>query len=216
MTNTNTNTGTNTNTNTNTKFEDVKIDNGITNALIIVDVQNDFVEGGSLAVQGGRQVAEDIAELIRNVEFDYIITTQDWHIQPGGHFAEEPDFIDTWPVHCVAGTEGAQIVDVLDAELVNHPVHCIHKGMYEAAYSGFEGVDAHGDTLTDLLDRLDVERLYVVGIATDYCVDQTAKDGKVKAGREVIVLKDYCAGIHPENVEALHLEEYPRLGIEVH
>lgn len=189
-------------------------------ALIIVDVQNDFCEGGSLAVPGGAAVAGAISEYLdaHHREFDYVVATQDWHIDPGNHFSETPDYKDTWPRHCVAGTRGAELHPDLDTEYVDA---YFRKGQFAAAYSGFEGLLAPEDAvptgerkaggagdmdadslepdddavgLDDWLQSHDVEDLVVVGIATDYCVKATALDA-VQAGYGVTVVRSLTAGI---------------------
>ncbi|WJH23146.1 isochorismatase family protein [Pseudarthrobacter defluvii] len=193
-------------------------------ALIIVDVQNDFCEGGSLAVPGGAAVAGAISEYLdaHHREFDYVIATQDWHIDPGSHFSDTPDYKDSWPRHCVAGTRGAELHPDLDTEYVDA---YFRKGQFAAAYSGFEGLLAPEDAvptgerqagalpggggemdaeslepgddaigLDDWLQSHDVEDLVVVGIATDYCVKATALDA-VQAGYGVTVVRSLTAGI---------------------
>src|SRR5699024_6859793 len=115
-------------------------------ALIVVDVQPTFCEGGALGVEGGNAVAERIAEFVgsHRGDYDLVVTTQDWHIDPGDHFSDTPDFVDSWPPHGVAGTPEAELHPALaglDAD------HGIKKGQYEAAYSGFEGKDEDGNDL---------------------------------------------------------------------
>ncbi|MBT2250045.1 isochorismatase family protein [Arthrobacter sp. BHU FT2] len=193
-------------------------------ALIIVDVQNDFCEGGSLAVEGGAAVAGAISEYIdaHHNEFDHIVATQDWHIDPGGHFSDHPDFKDSWPPHCVAGTRGAELHPDLDTEYIQA---YFRKGQYAAAYSGFEGLLAPEDAvptgerqpgagpdaveadedaigLDDWLQSHDVEDVVVVGIATDYCVLATSLDA-VQAGYSVTVLRSLTAGIAEDLEEAV-------------
>ncbi|MEJ1178342.1 MULTISPECIES: isochorismatase family protein [unclassified Pseudarthrobacter] len=189
-------------------------------ALIIVDVQNDFCEGGSLAVAGGAEIAAAISDYVdaHHLEFDHIVATQDWHIDPGAHFSEEPDFKDSWPPHCVAGTKGAELHPDLDTEYIQA---YFQKGQFAAAYSGFEGLLAPEDAvptgdrqpgslsagdpesyaaaddaigLDDWLQSHDVEDVVVVGIATDYCVMATSLDA-VQAGYSVTVIRSLTAGI---------------------
>jgi nicotinamidase/pyrazinamidase len=190
-------------------------------ALIIVDVQNDFCEGGSLAIKGGADVAGAISEYVdaHHLQFDHIVATQDWHIDPGAHFSESPDLIDSWPPHCVAGTRGAELHPDLDTEYIQA---YFQKGQFTAAYSGFEGILAPedavptGDTklgamplpddaaafaadedaigLDDWLQSHDVEDVVIVGLATDYCVMATSLDA-VQAGYSVTVIRDLTAGI---------------------
>lgn len=176
----------------------------MTNAIFIVDVQNDFIEGGSLAVNGGENVARNLATHLDQTNYDYIITSQDWHKDPGEHWAETPDYVDTWPVHCAAGTEGAEIHPVLFKQLGveqdiagEEVVVNIVKGEFEAAYSGFEGRVLGEDKqkkVADHLNELEIDHLYVVGLATDHCVRATALDA-LKAGFKVTVLTDYVAGV---------------------
>lgn len=181
---------------------------GSKRALIIVDVQRDFVEGGSLAVEGGQDLAYRIATelIIKGHPYDLIVTTQDWHIDPGEHFSDTPDFLKSWPRHCVAGDSGAEILSAIEIQLslIDTPREVILKGQYEDAYSGFMGhSDATGDTLAQVLGESGIERVDVVGIATDYCVSSTAIDS-AKEGFRTRVLKDYTVGINPEQVAALY------------
>ncbi|WP_370331295.1 isochorismatase family protein [Mycolicibacterium hippocampi] len=163
-------------------------------ALIIVDVQNDFCEGGSLAVSGGAAVARGINELLAgNPGYDHVVATKDFHIDPGDHFSEAPDFVSSWPRHCVVGTPGVDFHPDLDVA----PVEAVfRKGRYSAAYSGFEGADDDGTALADWLRRRDVDAVDVVGIATDHCVKATAADA-VAAGFATRVLLDLTAGVSP-------------------
>lgn len=187
-------------------------------ALLIVDVQEDFVEGGSLGVEGGRDLAHRIATelLIKGHPYDLIITTQDWHIDPGSHFSEAPDFVDSWPVHCVAETTGAEILEPIriQLDLIETPQEKILKGQYEDAYSGFMGHTVDGDTLAQVLNESDIELVDVVGISTDYCVVSTAIDS-VSEGFTTRVLKDYAVGINPEKVAALYGHGFAAAGISV-
>jgi nicotinamidase/pyrazinamidase len=166
----------------------------MTNTLILVDVQNDFIDG-SLAVAGGEQVAQRIAHYIETYElgYDHIVTTQDWHIRPNGHFSDEPDFTATWPVHCLAGTNGAELSPRLDPILGWIDAR-FRKGHYSAAYSGFEGFDTDGMGLADWLRERGVTDVDVVGIATDYCVKATALDA-VREGFRTTVLLPYTAAV---------------------
>lgn len=186
----------------------------MTKALIIIDVQNDFIEGGSLAVTGGEKVALGLAEFLETADYDTIITTQDWHINPGKHWAETPDFVDTWPVHCAAGTDGAAIRPELEAAIRKHPAirHAILKGQFKAAYSGFEGThEADPDVdLVELLYKLGIDELDVVGLATDHCVRATVLDGlhnQVKMN----VLTDFIAGVDADRSVAA-LDEMKKAG----
>ncbi len=163
----------------------------MTRALIVVDVQNDFCEGGSLAVAGGAAVAARISELMGRGGYDHVVATRDHHIDPGAHFADQPDYAHSWPAHCVVGTSGVDLHPDLD----RGPIQAVFdKGEHAAAYSGFEGIAADGRSLADWLRAADVEAVHVVGIATDYCVLATALDA-VKAGFDTTVLLDHTAGV---------------------
>ena len=140
-------------------------------ALLIIDVQNDFCEGGSLAVTGATAVVGKINALLASDHgYDHVVATKDYHVDPGSHFAEEPDFVSSWPVHCVAHTSGADFHPELNTAAVEA---VFHKGAYAAAYSGFEG-RLNGVSLADWLRSREVDEVDVVGIATDYCVRATA------------------------------------------
>lgn len=175
----------------------------MSSALFIIDVQNDFTEGGALGVGGGAAVAEGITALLaaHPGRYDHVIASRDWHDgdnDNGGHFASEPDYVDTWPVHCVAGTPGAEYHPALaDGEVDVH----VRKGQGKPAYSIFEGTTTDGETVPELLDRLGVTTVDVVGIATDYCVLASALDAE-QSGREVRVLTDLVAGVAPESSAA--------------
>src|ERR687893_3038537 len=142
-------------------------------ALIIVDVQNDFCEGGSLAVDGGAAVAAGISGALTNGPWDHVVATKDYHIDPGAHFGNPPDYVDSWPRHCVVGTPGSEFHPDLTTDRVEA---IFHKGEHAAAYSGFEGHADDGECLADWLRRHGVDRVDVVGIATDHCVRATALD----------------------------------------
>ncbi|OMC38104.1 nicotinamidase [Mycobacterium sp. GA-1841] len=182
-----------------------------TRALIIVDVQNDFCEGGSLAVSGGSAVAQGITDLLATDHgYDHVVATKDFHIDPGDHFSETPDYRTSWPRHCVAETTGADFHPDLDPA----PVEAVfEKGHYSAAYSGFEGIDDTGTTLTDWLGQRNAAAVDVVGIATDYCVAATAADA-VKAGLRTRVLTALTAGVAPES-SAAALAELRSAGVEI-
>ena len=168
-------------------------------ALLIVDVQNDFCEGGSLAVAGGAAVASKITDYLKTNagEYSLIIASRDWHDADSsneGHFAidgAEPDFVSSWPPHCVSGTAGADYHPNLDQSFID--VH-VRKGMGHASYSAFEGFTAEGRALEQVLSDAGVTELDVVGIATDYCVLASALDAR-KTAIAVTVLTEMCAGI---------------------
>lgn len=165
-----------------------------TTALIVVDVQNDFCEGGSLGVDGGTQVARDVSALMQQSRYAHVVATRDAHIDPGPHFSETPDYVDSWPVHCVVGTEGAGLHPQLRTDEIRAT---FDKGAYEAAYSGFEGTAEDGRSLTDWLRDAGATSVDVVGIATDHCVRATALDAHA-AGFRTRVLLDYTAGVAAE------------------
>ncbi len=170
-------------------------------ALIVVDVQNDFCEGGSLAVTGGAAVAAGISRLVRAAAYDHVVATRDHHLDPGAHFSDTPDFVDSWPPHCRRGTAGASFHPELDVARVEA---VFDKGLHEAAYSGFQGAEPGGVGLRDWLAAHDVTEVDVVGIATDHCVRATALDAAA-AGLRATVLRAYCAGVAPDSTErALH------------
>lgn len=180
-------------------------------ALVIVDVQNDFCEGGSLAVTGGARVAADLSTaLARGGErWDHVVATQDRHVDPGEHFAQSPDFATSWPAHCVDGTPGAEFHPALDTDRIEAT---FRKGENAAAYSGFEGSSA-GIGLAAWLRMHDVTAVDVVGIATDHCVRATALDA-VREGFDTTVLLPYTAGVAPETTEAA-LEEMVAAGVTI-
>ena len=193
-------------------------------ALIIVDVQNDFCAGGALATDRGAKVAALISEYVEDNHHRYeaVVATQDWHIDPGAHFSDTPDFVDSWPVHCVANTEGSEIHPNLDTDYIEA---YFRKGRYEAAYSGFEGLQAPEESvmtgehepgatlddegpktpLADWLDEHEIQDVDIVGIATDYCVLATAKDA-VDAGYETRVLIDLTAPVHENKLDEIIAE----------
>ncbi|MBV9921983.1 MAG: isochorismatase family protein [Pseudonocardia sp.] len=166
-------------------------------ALLVVDVQNDFCEGGSLPVPGGAAVAAAISGHIRACGYDHVVATRDHHVDPGGHFSAAPDYVDTWPVHCRARTPGASFhpdLDVAGIEAV------FDKGDYAAAYSGFEGAEPSGATLGKWLSMRGVTAVAIAGIATDHCVRATALDA-ARAGLATTVLLELCAGVAPKTTE---------------
>lgn len=163
-------------------------------ALIITDVQNDFCEGGSLEVIGGARVARAINDHVATTHYDHIVATKDFHIDPGSHFSDHPDYVNSWPRHCVVGTPGADFHPDLQTE----PIEAVFtKGQYSAAYSGFEGACKLGIPLTDWLREHGVDEVVVVGIATDYCVLATAQDA-AREGFRTTVLEDLTAGVARE------------------
>jgi len=187
-------------------------------ALIVVDVQNDFCEGGSLPVAGGARVAHDIGVLLTHwahrdpgaADYDHVVATKDHHIDPGQHFGAPPDYVDSWPPHCVVGTDGEAFHPNLDPEPFEE---IFRKGEHQAAYSGFEGAAPDGTPLADWLRRHDVTEVDVCGLATDHCVRATALDA-VRAGFETTVLSALSAGVAPETTERA-LAEMRAAGVTV-
>ncbi|HEX5494834.1 MAG TPA: isochorismatase family protein [Mycobacteriales bacterium] len=166
-------------------------------AIIVVDVQNDFCEGGSLAVAGGAEVAAAISARLAEGGYDRAVATRDHHVDPGGHFADEPDFAESWPVHCVVGTPGAELHRALDTDRVEA---VFDKGEHAAAYSGFEG-RCQDETLACWLRAHGVAEVEVVGIATDHCVRATAMDA-VREGFDTTVRLDLTAGVAEASTRA--------------
>ena len=185
-------------------------------ALIIVDVQNDFCEGGSLAVAGGAEVAREVSDHVSRhaADYDHVVATADWHVDPGPHFSVSPDYVDSWPEHCVAGTEGAEFHPRL-AGALGHVEAVFRKGEHAAAYSGFEGRsdDAERAGLASWLRERDVRRVDVVGIATDHCVRATALDAR-REGFDTTVLLDLTAGVARPTTDAA-LAELSEAGVRL-
>jgi nicotinamidase/pyrazinamidase len=187
----------------------------VTRALLVIDVQNDFTEGGALGVDGGAAVAAAISRYLgeHRADYDLVVASRDWHDgdnDNGGHFASgAPDFVDTWPVHCVAGTAGAEYHPNLATDAVDAHVR---KGQGKPAYSIFEGVTDDGAALAELLAARGVTDVDVAGIATDYCVRASALDAAA-GGAHVRVLTDLVAGVAPAS-SAAALTELRDAGVE--
>lgn len=173
-----------------------------TTTLVVVDVQNDFCEGGSLAVDGGSELARRLVGVIETGGYRHVVATRDHHIDPGGHFSATPDYVDSWPPHCVAGTPGADLRAPLTPSMF---AAVFDKGEYDAGYSGFEGVTADGTGLADWLTAHDVDAIDVCGLATDFCVRATALSGAA-AGYRVRVREDLCAAVSEENLPRVRAE----------
>ncbi|XGU20734.1 isochorismatase family protein [Rhodococcus sp. 3Y1] len=167
-------------------------------ALIIVDVQNDFCEGGALAVEGGAAVAGAVNDFVNSHEYDAVVATRDFHIDPGAHFSENPDFIDSWPVHCVVGTAGAEFHPAFDASVAGS---AIFQGRLQRGLPGFEGAAEDGTTLEDWLRAHEITDVDVIGIATDHCVKATAVDA-ARAGFATTVLLPFTAGVSTATIES--------------
>ena len=184
--------------------------------LLIVDVQNDFCEGGALGVAGGGAVARGISDYLKHHAGEYalIIASRDWHDADndnGGHFAPKgthPDFISTWPVHCVAGTDGAKYHPDLATDA---GAFHVKKGQGVPSYSMFEGTTDEGHTVEGLIFSHSTSEVDVVGLATDHCVRASALDAR-KAGVSVRVLRDLVAAVSPVTEESA-LEEMSKAGV---
>jgi nicotinamidase/pyrazinamidase len=182
----------------------------MTRALIVADVQNDFCEGGSLAVQGGAAVAAAISAMLVVRDYDAVVATRDMHLDPGAHFSDTPDFVDSWPVHCVVATPGAELHPAFDTQRVDA---IFDKGRHAAAYSGFEGVDREGTTLANWLRERQVDTVDVVGIATDHCVRATALDA-ASEGFDTTVLLNHTVGVSPATV-ATAIDQLREAGVHL-
>jgi len=185
----------------------------MTRALLVVDVQNDFCEGGSLAVAGGGDVARAISAYLASPQssgYAHVVATKDHHIDPGGHFAAAPDFVDSWPPHCVAGSQGAEFHPDLETSRFEA---VFLKGERAAAYSGFEGRDPDGVALAAWLRDRGVTAVDIAGIATDYCVRATAADA-IAAGLRTRVLVGLTAGVARDTSETA-LGELQAIGVEL-
>ncbi|MEX0428237.1 nicotinamidase [Nocardioides sp. DS6] len=190
----------------------------MTRALIVVDVQNDFCEGGSLPVPGGARVAHDIGVLLQHwahrdpgaAAYDHVVATKDHHVDPGEHWAKEPDFAESWPVHCRVGTDGEAFHPNLDPEPFDE---IFRKGEHQAAYSGFEGAAQDGTTLAGWLRAHEVTEVDVCGLATDHCVRATALDA-AREGFATTVLTALSAGVAPDTTERA-LDELRAAGVAI-
>lgn len=179
----------------------------MSSAVIVVDVQNDFCEGGSLAVPGGTSVAELVSQRLASGGFDHAVATRDHHIDPGDHFDANPDYVQSWPVHCVVGTAGVELHPNLDTARIEA---VFDKGEHAAAYSGFEGA-CDGKPLAQWLREHEVDTVEIVGIATDHCVRATALDA-ARLGFATTVRLDLTAGVAPATVVTA-LEQLEHAGV---
>lgn len=170
-------------------------------ALLIVDVQPTFCEGGELAVSGGNAVAGRIAGYLRASREDYALTatSQDWHVDPGSHFSDQPDFVDTWPPHGLVGTPNAELHSDVSAALAPSGADVtIKKGLHQAAYSAFDGTDAQGRSLAEVLGAAGIDAVDVCGIAESHCVRATALDA-LNAGLRLRLLTDLTVPVTEES-----------------
>ena len=183
-----------------------------TRALVVVDVQPTFCEGGELAVEGGNKVAQDVAAYVaaHRDRYGLVVTTQDWHIDPGEHFSDHPDFVDSWPPHGIAGTPNAELHPAL-ANL--EPDASVKKGQYAHGYSGFEGADEDGRSLEQVLREAGVDSVDVVGLVESHCVKRTSLDA-VRAGFATRVLTDLTIPVTPEQGETAR-RELEAAGVEL-
>ncbi|MDR2896808.1 MAG: isochorismatase family protein [Propionibacteriaceae bacterium] len=179
-------------------------------ALIIVDVQNDFCEGGALAVVGGAACASRISKFVASQSFDAVVATRDSHIDPGDHFSSNPDYLDSWPEHCLVGSQG----QLLHANLQLSQLDAvIDKGFFAACYSGFDGIDAWGRPLDTRLRLDSVDTVSIVGIASDYCVNRTVLDA-LALGYTVEVIPHLTAAVHPERLPSL-IDQWRHAGARI-
>jgi len=186
------------------------------NALLVVDVQVDFVEGGSLGVQGGMQVAAMIARRLRHFknEYQFVVASRDYHEDAPDHISATPDYLNTWPPHCIIGTPGAAFVPTIQNLVREKLIQVVVlKGRHEAAYSAFDGFDPRGHKLLDVLKENRVDHIDVCGIATDYCVRASALDAR-KNQFQVRVLVNLCAAVK-EETGAQALEEMKAAGVQL-
>ncbi len=177
-------------------------------ALIIVDLNNDFMPGGALAVPEADQVIPIINDLAANGNYAYVVATQDWHPLNHSSFA-------TWPLHCVAGSPGAEFHPLFD----QGKVHAIVRKGFDTdvdSYSGFYNERGETNGLAELLKARGITRVDVVGLATDYCVKATAIEAATLAALDTRVLLPACRGVGltPEDVPRA-IEAMREAGVEV-
>jgi nicotinamidase/pyrazinamidase len=186
------------------------------NALLIVDVQVDFVEGGSLGVQGGLQVASMIARHIRHFknEYQFVVASRDYHEAAPDHISDTPDYANTWPPHCMVGTPGAAFVPSIQNLIREKYIQTVvTKGRNAAAYSAFDGLDTRGHKLLDVLKEQRIDHIDVCGIATDYCVKASALDARTNQF-QVRILVNLCAAVN-EATGKLAIEEMRAAGCQL-
>ena len=183
---------------------------------MIVDVQVDFVEGGSLGVKGGLLVAAMIARHIRHFknEYQFVVASRDYHENAPDHISANPDYVNTWPPHCMVGTPGAAFVPTIQNLVREKYIQTVvTKGRNAAAYSAFDGLDNRGHPLLEVLKEQRIDHIDVCGIATDYCVRASALDAR-KNQFQVRVLVNLCAPVDEAQGQAA-LEEMRLAGIQL-
>jgi len=169
-------------------------------AYILVDPNRDFCTGGSLAVKGADEALAGVPAFLERYGkfYDLVLATSDFHIEPGDHFSDEPDYVGSWPVHCVAGTDGALFHGCLDGVVFDE---IVYKGAYGASYTGFDGVTRAGRSLDDVLRTSRIRWVVLAGLATDYCVRATALSA-LEHGYGVTMLAFQCAGVDDQSTQA--------------
>jgi nicotinamidase/pyrazinamidase len=171
------------------------------NGLLVIDLQNDFLEGGSVPVPGGTQIAAQVARHIRHFrsEYSFVVATRDVHEDPPDHFADKPDYINTWPKHGLVGTQGATLCTPI-FNLVREKIIqvVLDKGRHAGAVSAFEAQDLRGHLLVDVLREQRVDHIDVCGLITEYCVRASALDAR-KHEFQVRVLVNLCGAASPDN-----------------
>jgi nicotinamidase/pyrazinamidase len=179
----------------------------VARALLVIDFQNDFIAGGALAVPDGDAIAGPVNELIDSGDFDLIVATRDWHPPDHSSFREQGG---PWPPHCVQGTHGADLHSSLRRDKIDAVVDAGYRPDLEG-YSGFEETD-----LASILSEHDVDQVTVVGLATDYCVRETAADA-LQAGLDVTIERAAVRGIDVEPGDSERaLDDLRRAGAEIH
>jgi nicotinamidase/pyrazinamidase len=173
------------------------------NALLVVDLQNDFLEGGSIPVPGGTQVAAQVSRHIRHFrsEYAFVVATRDVHEDPADHFSDKPDYITTWPKHGLIGSRGATLCTPI-FNLVREKIIqvVVDKGRHAGAASAFEAQDVRGHMLVDVLREQRVDHIDICGLITEYCIRESALDAR-KHEFQVRVLVNLCGAASPDNAQ---------------
>jgi nicotinamidase/pyrazinamidase len=186
------------------------------NALLVVDVQNDFVEGGSLAVPGGILVAAHIARHVRHFrsEYVFVVASRDYHEDPEAHFSDQPDYISTWPKHGLIGTAGAALCTPISNLVREKLIHVVvDKGRHAAAVSAFEAQDVRGHMLVDVMREQRIDHIDICGFITEYCIRDTALEAR-KFEFQVRILINLCGSASPEAAK-LAFEEMKAAGCQI-